>query len=90
MSSSLYVNNPVGKLQERMMVLKGGGVLPVYKLTRVSSFLNSRYIERNIGKKPPETYYYDVGCPWLVDGASKCPTLTMMVTLGKTVVVSSM
>ena len=61
----------------------------MYELTRMSSFLNSRYIERNIGKKPPETYYYDVDCPWLVDGASKCPTLTMEVTLGKTVVVSS-
>ena len=73
------------------MVLKGGGgILPVYELSRVSSFLNSRYTEMNIGKKPPETYYYDVGCPWLVDGASKCPTLTMEVTLGKTVVVSNM
>ena len=51
MSSSLYVNNPVGKLQERMIVLKGGGVLPVYKLTRVSSYLNIPYIERSIGMK---------------------------------------
>ena len=53
MSSNLYVNNPVGKLQERMIVLKGGGVLPVYKLTRVSSILSIPYIEKNVGMKPP-------------------------------------
>ena len=35
---SSYITNPVGKLQERMMGLKGG-VLPVYQLIKVSSFL---------------------------------------------------